>query len=134
MFQRSFFYEVGVCLIDSGTEHVSSSIQKLQIVQIGRTVSKLFCNPFHSIYVRILISKSGFAGNFCSHPRNAMILADSSVMYWSLQCSAGHSSAREKRTEKVRCDECKMTIPILRSIGTQRWFMRLEGVQYLARK
>ena len=55
-----FFDEVGVCLIDSGTEHVSSSIQKLHIVQIGRTVSKLFCNPFHSIYVRISYFKVWF--------------------------------------------------------------------------
>ena len=86
-----------------------------------------------------LISEFGFAGKFCSQPRNAMTLADGLMQYnIALQCiggcSAGQSNAREKRTEKVRCDECKMTIPILRSIGTQRWFMRLEGVQYLARK
>ena len=32
-----------------------------------------------------LISKFGFAGNFCSQPRNAMILADGTVI---LHCSA----------------------------------------------
>ena len=88
MFQRSFFYEVGVCLTDSGTEHVPSSIQKLHIVQIGRTVSKL---------LGFLISKFGFAGNFFFQPRNAMILADGLMQCnIALQCNSGCSAVQGK--------------------------------------
>ena len=77
-------YWSGVCSFDSGTEHPPSFIQKLQKIQIGQMASKLFCNPFHNM-LGFLISKFGFAGNFCSQPRNAMILADGSVI---LHCSA----------------------------------------------
>ena len=51
-----------------------------------------------------LIPEFGYAGNFWLHPRNAMTLL------------AGCRAMPEKRAEKVRCDECKMTIPILLSL------------------
>ena len=52
-----------------------------------------------------LIPEFGYAGNFWLHrPRNAMTLLD------------GCRAMPEKSREKVRCDECKMTIPILLSL------------------
>ena len=51
-----------------------------------------------------LIPEFGYAGNFWLHPRNAMTLL------------AGCRAMPKKIPEKVRCDECKMTIPILLSL------------------